>query len=132
MAILDIFKKKRTKKKAAKSPVKVAPKTEPVVYKKSEAKKDLNQAYAQISKPHISEKATMLGKSNQYVFDVLSNASKHEIKKAVESLYNVNVIAVKIINIPGKARRKGGHMGFQSGYKKAIVRIKEGQKIEII
>lgn len=85
-----------------------------------------------LKSPHITEKATELAKKNQYVFKVYPQANKNEIKKAIEELYNVDVLDVKIINIPKKRRRLGRISGWRKGYKKAIVKIKEGQKIEIL
>lgn len=81
---------------------------------------------------HISEKATELAKKNQYLFKVYSKANKIEIKKAIENLYGVNVLSVNIIKIPAKKRRRRRISGFKKGYKKAIVKIKEGQKIEVL
>jgi len=57
---------------------------------------------------------------------------KLEIKKAIEGLYGVDVLSVKVINIPKRRRRLGRITGWRKGYKKAIVKIKKGQKIEII
>ena len=69
---------------------------------------------------------------NQYTFEVSPNYNKHEIKKAVEGIYKVNVLSVNIIKIPAKKRRLGKTEGFRKTYKKAIVKIKNGQKIEIL
>lgn len=82
--------------------------------------------------PHISEKTTELAKKNQYVFKVGPRANKTEIKKEIEKLYKVDVLDVKIIKIPKKRRRLGIISGWRKGYKKAIVKIKEGQKIELL
>jgi len=82
--------------------------------------------------PHITEKATNLAEKNQYVFRVWQKANKNEVKKAIENLYKVKVMDVKIINVPAKRRRLGRISGWKKGFKKAIVRIKEGQKIEIM
>lgn len=82
--------------------------------------------------PHVTEKATALTEENKYVFKVSPKANKIEIKKAVEDLYGVNVINVRIINIPRRQRRLGKQKGWRKGYKKAIVKIKKGQKIEIL
>jgi len=82
--------------------------------------------------PHVTEKATELAKKNQYIFKIGQRTNKTEIKKAIESLYGVDVLDVKIIRVPRKRRRLGRISGWKKGYKKAIVRIKEGQKIEIL
>lgn len=82
--------------------------------------------------PQITEKATDLTKKNQYIFKVYFKTNKNEIKKAIENLYKVNVLDVKIVKIPRKRRRLGRISGWRKGYKKAIVKIKEGQKIEVL
>jgi large subunit ribosomal protein L23 len=89
-------------------------------------------SYDAIKKPHISERATYLSEKNQYVFDVLPGQNKKEIKNSVEGIYGVNVLSVNIIKIPAKKRRIGRTEGFRKAYIKAVVRIKEGQKIEIL
>ena len=66
------------------------------------------------------------------MFEVWPETNKTEIKKAVEGVYGVDVIKVKIIKVPRKKRRLGRISGFKQGYKKAIVKIKKGQKIEIL
>ncbi|OGZ69917.1 MAG: 50S ribosomal protein L23 [Candidatus Staskawiczbacteria bacterium RIFCSPHIGHO2_12_FULL_38_11] len=83
-----------------------------------------------VKEPHISEKSTYLAEDNKYVFKVYQNANKPEIKRSVEGIYGVNVLSVNIIKIPNKKRRIGRTEGFKKGYRKAIVTIKEGQKIE--
>jgi large subunit ribosomal protein L23 len=66
----------------------------------------------------------------KYIFRVKDSANKNEIKKAVHDLYRVDVVAVNTINIPGRMKRGRVGMVRESGYKKAIVTLKEGQKIE--
>lgn len=141
MAILDIFKKKqapKAKKPAAKKAVPAkakAPekKVAPVVVKQeSHKQRKTGFTYGVVKEPHISEKATNLAEINQYVFEVFPNSNKIEIKKAIENIYGVDVISVNIIKIPGKKIRMGRSEGFKSGYKKAVVTIKAGQKIEIL
>ena len=98
---------------------------------KREAKATM--AWRYIVAPHITEKATLLAeKENQYVFKVAPDANKIEVKKAIEDLYGVKVEKVRIIKVPRKRRRRGRIEGWRKGYKKAIVKIKEGQKIEIL
>lgn len=85
-----------------------------------------------IKKPWITEKATALTASNQYVFMVKSTATKPEVKKAIHALYKVDAIAVNILNRAGKIKRSGrGIRGKTESYRKAIVTIKEGQKIDL-
>jgi large subunit ribosomal protein L23 len=142
MAILDVFKKKegekavaevKTKKKEAKKAPKVQVEEKPKVEKKVEKKvKKTSAVYDILKEPYITEKGTDLSKENKYVFKVYNNANKMDIKKAIESLYNVNVISVRTVNIPRKKKRFGRRIGFKAGLRKAIIQIKEGQKIEII
>ena len=85
-----------------------------------------------IKKPWITEKSTTLTTSNQYVFLVKSGATKPEVKKAIHALYKVDVLAVNILNRAGKVKKSGrGIRGKTDGYRKAIVTIKEGQKIDL-
>lgn len=81
--------------------------------------------------PHITEKATDLTSDGQYVFKVRREATKSEIKAAIESVYRVNIVSVRVINVVKKKRRFGRTEGYKKGYKKAIVRVKEGQIIDI-
>jgi large subunit ribosomal protein L23 len=144
MALLNIFKKKKPGKSRPKktAPVKVLPKpAEPKTPQtksgeskvKPRTKKKISKiAWRILKKPHVTEKATDLVKNNEYVFDVYPQANKPEIRRAVEDLYGVNVRSVRIINIPSKKRRLGRIEGWRKGYKKAVVRIREGQKIEVL
>ncbi|OGZ18833.1 MAG: 50S ribosomal protein L23 [Candidatus Nealsonbacteria bacterium RBG_13_42_11] len=90
------------------------------------------ESYRVIKVPHITERANILSGKNQYVFKIWPRANKIEVKKAVENIFGVDVVSVKIINIPEKKRRVGKIEGKTSGYKKAIVRIAAGQKIEVL
>jgi len=89
-------------------------------------------SYEIVKAPHISEKATGLAESNHYVFKVVAGSNKTEIKKAVEGIYGVNVLSVNIIKIKAKKRRIGKTQGFKKGHTKAVVKVAEGQKIEIL
>lgn len=80
--------------------------------------------------PRVSEKAGKLAEVGKYVFNIVKQANKVEIKKAVERAYKVNVIQVNILNTKGKTRSSGRIAGKTSGFKKAIVTLKAGQKIE--
>lgn len=82
--------------------------------------------------PHVTEKATELAQENQYVFKINPQANKSQVKKAVERTYDVDVEKVGTLNAPRKKRRKGRIEGWKRGFKKAVVKIKEGQKIEIM
>jgi len=108
---------------------------QPTVKKKTIQQKKVvsDRAYWVLSAPHISEKATDLSeKKNEYVFRVKPMANKVEVKKAIEDIYGVKVLAVKIINVHRKKRRMGRQIGWRKGYKKAIVKVREGQKIELL
>lgn len=80
--------------------------------------------------PRISEKAGKQVGLNKYFFNVKTNANKVEIKKAVEHSYKVKVTQVNIIKMQGKNRTYGRTKGRTSGFKKAIVTLKQGDKIE--
>jgi large subunit ribosomal protein L23 len=81
--------------------------------------------------PHVSEKAaTMAEKANQYVFRVRDDASKAEVKSAVELMFEVKVEGVNLLNRPGKTRRFKNMPGKRTGFKKAYVRLQDGQSID--
>ena len=81
--------------------------------------------------PHITEKSAMpSGAAKQVVFKVALNANKLEIKKAVEQLFEVKVDDVHVVNMKGKTRRTRTGMGQRSDWKKAYVRLAEGQDID--
>lgn len=83
--------------------------------------------------PHVTEKAANVGESsNQYVFRVASDATKPEIKQAVEALFEVEVDAVRVLNTKGKTKRFGARLGRRKDWKKAYVRVKAGQEIDFI
>jgi large subunit ribosomal protein L23 len=90
------------------------------------------QNHLLIKKPWITEKSTDLGVAGQYVFMVQSGATKPEIKKAIRELYKVDVISVNTVNRPAKTKRFRGIKRKQGDYRKAIVTIKEGQKIDLV
>lgn len=88
-----------------------------------------------IKKPIVTEKASILKeKNNKYTFVVDKEANKFQIKQAVESLFNVKVESVHTANYAGKSsnKRMGAHSGFKSDWKKAIVKLGEGQEIQMI
>ncbi|MBI5574189.1 MAG: 50S ribosomal protein L23 [Elusimicrobia bacterium] len=86
-----------------------------------------------IKKPVITEKATKLKeKENKYQFIVTKDATKGQIKEAVEQLFDVDVEKIRTVVLPGKLRRMGAHAGYRPDYKKAIVNIKKGQTIKIV
>ena len=82
--------------------------------------------------PHISEKTAMATESgNQYVFKVARNANKTEIRAAVEKLFEVKVESVRTVNMKGKTKRFKASLGRRPHWKKAYVRLAEGQSIDL-
>jgi large subunit ribosomal protein L23 len=82
--------------------------------------------------PHVSEKAARIAtEGNQYVFRVRRTATKPEIRAAVEFLFEVKVDTVRVVNQPGKAKRFGRSSGRRQDWKKAYIRLAEGQQIEL-
>jgi len=82
--------------------------------------------------PLVSEKSSRLTEqSQQFVFKVLPDANKLEIKKAVELLFGVNVQSVQVVNVKGKVKRFGRGLGRRNDWKKAYVRLQEGQEIDL-
>lgn len=85
-----------------------------------------------ILKPIISEKSTALREiSNVYCFEVHKEATKHDIKNALQKVYEVNIIRVNIVNVKGKVKRRKFKEGKKRDWKKAYVKLKAGEKIEI-
>lgn len=82
--------------------------------------------------PHISEKASLAAENNQVCFKVAADASKPEIKKAVEALFNVNVEAVQTVNIKGKTKLTRSGLGKRKDIRKAYVKLAEGQDIDFM
>ena len=126
MAILDVFKKKE--EKGIKND-KFSEK-EKVKEKKTALKTDIFKKPV-LKSNYITEKSTVLEKENRYIFKVSKDSNKTEIKKDIEKRYKVNALSVKVINVKRKKRRVGKYQGWKKGYKKAIVHIKEGQKIDL-
>jgi large subunit ribosomal protein L23 len=89
------------------------------------------ELYDVIRSPVITEKSTMASESSQVVFKVAMDATKPEIKEAIERLFNVKVVAVNTLIRKGKTKRFKGVKGQQSDFKKAIVTLEEGQMIDI-
>ena len=87
--------------------------------------------YDVVLSPHITEKSTLLSENNAVVFKVASDASKPQIKAAVEALFNVKVTGVNTIVTKGKSKRWKGKPYQRSDFKKAIVTLAEGQSIDI-
>ncbi|MEM6616852.1 MAG: 50S ribosomal protein L23 [Pseudomonadota bacterium] len=89
------------------------------------------RVYDVIRSPVITEKATYASENNQIVFRVAKTASKPEIKKAVETLFSVNVKAVNTLVRKGKQKRFRGRLGQQSDVKNAVVTLEDGHSIDV-
>jgi large subunit ribosomal protein L23 len=87
--------------------------------------------YQTILAPVITEKATRLAEDNQVTFKVRIEATKPEIRAAVEGLFGVTVVAVNTLTVKGKAKRFRGRPGQRSDWKKAMVRLAPGQSIDL-
>jgi len=87
--------------------------------------------YQTILSPVITEKATLLAERGQVVFKVRPDATKPEIKAAVEALFGVKVMSVNTLNVKGKVKRFKGRLGRRSDVKKAIVTLVEGSRIDV-
>ena len=88
--------------------------------------------YEVLRAPLVNEKATLLSEQNKVLFRVSEFATKTDVKKAVEELFKVKVKAVNVLNTIGKIKRFKGHEGKRSGFKKAIVTLEAGQKIDVM
>lgn len=126
MALLE----RLTKKKA---PAKKATKVE------SDSPKEVKVASARAAdfaglllKPHVSEKAAVKADKGIYIFDVPVSANKIEVRKAVEAIYGVKVVAVRTQRGIGKIVRRGRTVGRRNAWKKALVELKPGQKLTLI
>lgn len=130
----DTSDKKKTSKTAAKAKkdanvldmVKDEPKKSD---KPAVLKENTGRAHRVLKQYHLSEKTNMLSGNGRYVFVVSNDANKIEVKKAVESVYDVHVVSVNMVAVKGKARRYGKTSGRTSNWKKAIVTLKAGETI---
>ncbi len=99
---------------------------------KSETKVGITaQSYDVIRSPIITEKATMASENNQVTFKVSADATKPQIAAAIESLFGVKVIGVNTLVQKGKKKLFRGRLGQRSDVKKAIVRLAEGQSLDV-
>ncbi|QHX36180.1 50S ribosomal protein L23 [Spiroplasma sp. TIUS-1] len=85
-----------------------------------------------IKKPLLTEKTYASRANNEYAFIVDKKANKVQIKKAFETIFNVKVEEVRTMNYDGKAKRMGKFEGTKASYKKAIIKLKDGEKFEIL
>jgi large subunit ribosomal protein L23 len=91
-------------------------------------------AYSTIVRPVVSEKSTVLGEQGKYVFEVAPTANKIQIKAAVEAVFankKVQVASVNILHVTGKVRRRGRSSGTTRAWKKAVVTLKAGQRLDL-
>ena len=90
----------------------------------------MKTSYDIIKRPIITEKSALFAEKAVYTFEVSKDANKVEIKKAIEEIFNVKVVAIRTVNVHRKAKRMSRYEGFKSAYKKAIVRLEPGQTIK--
>lgn len=89
------------------------------------------KVYQVLKRPLITEKSTLEKEQhNKLLFEVNRSANKIEIKQAVEQIFKVDVLQVRTVNVKGKNKRVGRHMTRTSDWKKAVVTIKPGQRVE--
>jgi len=101
------------------------------VIPRQETKLSRERMYEIVRRPVITEKSTMASEHNQVTFRVPLDADKREVKAAVEGLFKVKVTAVNTLRVKGKVKRFRGFVGQRSDYKKAIVTLAEGSKIDV-
>jgi large subunit ribosomal protein L23 len=90
----------------------------------------MKTSYDIIKRPIITEKSALFAEKAVYTFEVSKDANKVEIKKAIEEIFNVKVVAIRTVNVHRKAKRMQRYEGFKSAYKKAVVRLEPGQTIK--
>ncbi|HLF59074.1 MAG TPA: 50S ribosomal protein L23 [Alphaproteobacteria bacterium] len=99
--------------------------------KKAETPAVTGRSYSIVRRPVITEKATLGSEHNQVTFRVAMDATKPEIKTAIETLFKVKVKAVNTVRVKGKVKRFRGRLGQRVNYKKAIVTLAEGHSIDV-
>jgi len=87
--------------------------------------------YEVLRRPMISEKSTRLLADNKYCFEVARRANRNQIKEAVEKSFGVSVVKVNVLTVHGKRRKRGTRMISNPSWRKAMVTLKSGDKIEI-
>ena len=86
--------------------------------------------YEVLRRPLITEKTAMLQERNGYAFEIAKKATKHQVKTAVEIAFKVKVVKVNVMTVPGKLKRVGRRMVMTPSWKKAVVILRPGDKIE--
>jgi large subunit ribosomal protein L23 len=89
------------------------------------------QLYEILKRPLVTEKNAVLQSAGKYVFEVGTRANKMEIKDAVQTAFKVTVTGVNVMNVPGSSKRVGRRMAFSPAWKKAVVTLKPGDKIDL-
>ncbi|MEA4883226.1 MAG: 50S ribosomal protein L23 [Clostridia bacterium] len=84
-----------------------------------------------IIKPIITEKSTAMAEANRYVFKVRRDANKIEIAQAIEDIFKVKVVSVNTLIVPGKLKRQGKSQGMTPAWKKAMITLKDGDRIAL-
>ena len=84
-----------------------------------------------LRRPLVTEKMTRLGEKNKYAFEVDARANRLEVKGAVEKAFNVKVASVNILRVKGKTKRMGPRLVAGPGWKKAVVTLREGYKLQL-
>ena len=149
MALLDIFKKKDEKKRFERKQKEKA-KPRPVVQdsEKKDSLKPAEKKAAKEQKPkdskklsefsakvlanaHVTEKSTILGERGAYVFKIRNKANKPMVRQAIKETFGVNPLKIGITKAPSKKRFVRGKRGKKAGFKKAVVYLKKGEKIEV-
>jgi large subunit ribosomal protein L23 len=91
----------------------------------------MDRNYKIIKCPLITEKTTMIAENNTYAFEVIKEATKVDVKTAIEAIFNVKVDKVNILNQQGKTKRFKGIPGKRNSVKKAYVRLQDGQSLDL-
>lgn len=134
MPLFNLFKKKEGEpqrlKESVKEPVKERVKESVKEPMKESVKEPVKDASGIILRSHVSEKASSLQQNNEYVFEVFSSATKLMVRDALERTYGVNAQKVRIINVKPRKVRVGKFQGTKPGFKKAIVGLRKGEKID--
>lgn len=134
MKLLNFFKKKQERKKTD-----ITSAAEDKISKTATEVREIapvpdlgfsEKAAKTLFRPHLAEKSAALSDRGGYIFRVALQATKQEIKKSIEELYKVKIEKINVIRIPQRQRGVGRYTGRRAAYKKAVVRLAPGQKIE--
>ena len=133
MALFGLTKDKKEAKKSSKPKkeenVLDMVKEPEVVYAPVALKDNTGMAHQILKHHHLSEKTNLFATDGRYVFKVAMNANKIEVKKAIEKVYDVHVVKVNMMIVLGKNRRQGKSVGRTQNWKKAIITLKDGERI---